>query len=150
MSKKKIQKPELFPENRLREMRKLRGYDSPLEFGKLVGLSAIQVNRIEARTRRFTTAVQHACAKVLRCNIQDLIVLPIKDAEVRPDIDPFTMRLAISVIQNACENQDVNLSSDIMAELVTELYGEIVTINLDIRQAQLKAESLVSKAKVSL
>ncbi|MGB9151584.1 MAG: hypothetical protein WCD70_00670, partial [Alphaproteobacteria bacterium] len=48
-------------------------------------------------------------------------------------------------IYNACDSQNVNLNAEQMSQLVTEVYNDIVTINLDIHQIQLKAESLVGK-----
>jgi transcriptional regulator with XRE-family HTH domain len=137
-------KPELFPKNNLREIRKRRGYESPAEFGALVGLSAAQIVRIENRTRRFRISVAQKCAKILHVTLQELCNAPTLGVE-KQGIDPSTMNLALAAIYNACDNQSVNPNAEQMAQLVTEVYNDIVTINLDIHQVQLKAESLVSK-----
>ncbi len=144
MKQKPKKKPELFPKNNLREIRKRRGYESPAEFGALVGVTATQVIRIENRTRRFRISFAQKCAKILHVGLQELCDLPLPGVE-RPGIDPSTMNLALSAIYNACDSQGVNLNAEQMSQLVTEVYNDIVTINLDIHQIQLKAEALVKR-----
>ena len=142
MKQKLKKKPELFPKNNLREIRKRRGYESPAEFGALVGVTATQIIRIENRTRRFRISFALKCAKILHVGLQELCNVPIPGVE-RPGVDPSTMNLALSAIYNACDSRSVNLSAEQMAQMVTEVYNDIVTINLDIHQIQLKADSLV-------
>ena len=148
MKQKPKKKPELFPKNNLREIRKRRGYESPAEFGALIGVTATQIIRIENRTRRFRISVAQKCAKILNVSLQELCNVPMPGVE-RPGIDPSTMNLALSAIYNACDSRGVNLSAEQMAQMVTEVYNDIITINLDIHQIELKAESLVGRvAKV--
>jgi transcriptional regulator with XRE-family HTH domain len=138
----KKQKYKEIRKNNLRELRKSRGYESPAEFGKLIGMSATHVGRLENCTRGFTLDVLTDISRVLKASFEEILDLPMHSVKKR-GVEESVMNLAIGAISDSCDRHKVAADTKQMSKWVTELYNDIVGLNLDLHQIKLKGEMLV-------
>jgi transcriptional regulator with XRE-family HTH domain len=131
--------------NRLREIRERKGL-SAADVGRGIGISGIQIQRLETGTREFRLEVLLSLCGFLNVTADEIIDIPVKGIN-KATCDETLMDSAIGFVLEACERHGIKPDKKQIAKWTTLIYNDVINLNLNVHQTRGLADTLVRANK---